>query len=205
MSSTPTKGANLSIRVNPNSPSEDVLQVVPAALTPATPDGRSSIMWIGDDGALGINNGGGVNPVVLSSFGGAPTASHGVPVSVFHTDFLNQAAALSGVLLYTVPFNRAGFFRITWLAKVTQTAQNSSVLGGGSAFQITYTDNVDGSVVTTPSTAFTGNSNNTLATQGSGTLNVWAQAGSQILVSFGYTSSGGPAMQYILHARIEDM
>ena len=143
--------------------------------------------------------------VVLGTFGGAPTASHGVPVEVFHTDFIAQQAALSNQLVYTVPASRAGFFRINWMAKVTQVASSTSVLGGGAAFQVTYTDGFDGTSLTTPSTAFTGNSGNALTTQGSGGVLIYAAAGSPINVSFGYTSSGGTPMQYMLHVRIEDM
>ena len=167
----------------------------------------SALNWIAADGSLNINNGG-VNPsgpVVLGSFGGAATASHGVAVEVFHTDFLNQAAALSAQTVYTVPSNRAGFFRVAWLAKVTQAASSSSVLGGGSAFQVTYQDGIDGTTLTTPSTAFSGNAGNVLTTQGSGQVMCYASAGSVVQVNFGYTSSGATPMQYVLHVRIEDM
>lgn len=163
--------------------------------------------WTASDGSININNGRTnlSGPVVLGSFGGKSTVSHGVPIEIFHQDFLNQQAAINAQTIYTVPVDRAGFFRVVWLAKVTQAASSSSVLGGGSAFQVIYTDGTDGSIVTTPSTAFTGNSNNNLSTQGSGQVMCYAAAGSLFQINFGYTSGGTTPMQYILHVRIEDM
>jgi len=163
---------------------------------------NQTVAWFDSNAALNNNNSG---PVLLASFGGNPTASHGLAAEVFHQDFLNQAAAITSQSVYTVPANRTGFFRVIWLAKVTQVAQNSSVLGGGSAFQVTYTDGTDGTSLTTPSTAFSGNAGNALTTQGSGEVMIYAASGSAIQVNFGYTSSGSPAMQYILHVRIEDL
>lgn len=166
------------------------------------------LTWFDGNGVLQNNNAGQASltgPVVLGSLGGAPTVSHGVPVSIYHADFVAQAAAISSQNIYTVPAARAGFFRITWLAKVTQVASSMSVLGGGSAFQVTYADGFDGSVVTTPSTAFSGNSGNALTTQGSGVVMAYAASGSNVNINFGYTSGGTTPMQYILHVRIEDM
>ncbi len=164
---------------------EDLLQLIDA--------NGNTIYWIGSDGSLNINNniGGTGGPVIIGSFGGRSTASHGVAVEVFHTDFLNQAAALSSQTVYTVPADRAGFFRVIWLAKVTQAASSSSALGGGAAFHVTYQDGIDGTTLTTPSTAFSGNAGNVLTTQGSGQVMCYAAAGSAIQVNFGYTSVGG--------------
>ena len=189
----PTKGADWSSEAGPTI--QDAAHVLDA--------NGNVLLWIDRNGVLNSNNNPS-SPVVLGTFGGVPTVSHGMAIAVCHQDYAAQSAAISNLLYYTVPANRAGFFRVTWSAKVTVPASVSSVLGGGSAFQLTYTDGVDNTVLTSPSTAFSGNGGNVATTQGSGVVNIYAAANSAININFGYTSSGTP-MQYYLHVRLEDM
>jgi len=120
-----------------------------------------------------------------------------------------QTAAKASTLLYAVPANGQGHYKICFDAKVTTAATTSSTLGGANNFQLIYTDADDSVSVTTPaapvfdstSAALTGN---TTQTQESGCLTVNAKASTNINYSFGYTSSGATAMAYALHARVAE-
>ena len=138
----------------------------------------------------------------------------GLVTEVAHINLTGQAAAISAAALYTTPVfnqNGNGMYRISWVAKVTTPATTSCVLGGGTGFQITYTDNDDSVSVTTPVWWGGGNngatptsaSTNTTQNQLSGEIYINSKPVSAITYSFGYTSVGGTAMQYNLHIRVE--
>jgi hypothetical protein len=194
----PTKGASWQHEAGPNV--SDVLQVL---------DGHNGdvLFWLDQYGALNNNNSP-TAPVLISTFGGAPTVSHGLAVEIAHQDFANQAAAITNYPYYTVPASRAGFFRVNWLAKITQVAAGggaSSILGGTNGMQVTYSDGIDGQQVTAGTIGFAGSEYNTLGTQLSGQILLYAASGSPITFTFGYASTGSTPMQYFLHVRLEDM
>lgn len=123
--------------------------------------------------------------------------------NLVNVNLINQGAAIVATNLYSVPATGAGIYRVYYVAKISRTATTSSVLGGTSlGFQVLYTDNDDSTVnVQSPiGVTATGNS---LTTQISGVLVVYAKASTNIQYKIGYTSVGATTMNYNLHIRIE--
>jgi hypothetical protein len=120
-------------------------------------------------------------------------------------DLTAQSAAKAATLLYAVPSDGQGKYRISWSASVTTAATTSSILGGANGFQAQYTSPTDSVIKTTnptTTTAATSNANTTGSSVG-GSLLVFAKASTNINYLFDYTSVGGTAMQYELHIVIE--
>ncbi len=127
------------------------------------------------------------------------------PVSIIGIDSLALGAAVTSTLLYAVPANGAGLYRVLWCAKVTRIATTSSILGGSAGFQIGYTDADDSVVVTTLANP-TGNANgNTTGVQISGVFVINAKASTNVNYQMDYTSVGATSMQYSLHVRLEKL
>lgn len=158
------------------------------------------------------------SPYTLGTAGGVPVGvtvidDSGALSSITSQAVVNltaQTAAKSSTLLYAVPANGQGHYKICFDAKITTAATTSSTLGGAGNFQLIYTDADDSVSVTTPSGALfdstaTALAGNTTQTQESGCITVNAKASTNINYSFGYTSSGATAMAYSLHVRVAEM
>jgi hypothetical protein len=120
-----------------------------------------------------------------------------------------QTAAKASTLLYAVPANGQGHYKICFDAKVTTAATTSSTLGGPNNFQLIYTDADDSVSVTTPAAAVFDSTSSALGgnstqTQESGCVTVNAKLSTNINYSFGYSSAGATAMAYSLHARVAE-
>ncbi len=140
---------------------------------------------------------------LLTTYNAIATVSNGVPAEYAKVDLTGQGAAITATTLYAVPATGAGMYQISWVAKVTQAATTSSVLGGTNGFQIVYTDADDSVVTTAPigSMIFT-NNGNTTTTVIQGTITVSAKASTNIQYKMDYTSVGGTPMQYNLHVKL---
>jgi hypothetical protein len=146
----------------------------------------------------------------ITVYNAISTVSKGVPAEYATVDLTGQTAAISATTLYAVPSGGAGMYRISFVAKVTTPATTSSTLGGAGGFQVTYTDQDDSTVVTTPSGLVYNSSTANLAlntTQAvySGMIVVNAKASTNIQYAIGYTSSGATPMAYNLHIKLEAM
>lgn len=147
----------------------------------------------------------------LTSYNGVATVANGIPALLATVNLTAQAAAIAPVTVYAVPSTGAGNYNVSWMAKVTQAATTSCVLGGANGFQLVYTDKDDSVVVTTP--AWWGGGNNGSAptsaavntTQNviNGQFSVSCKASTNLQFSIGYTSVGGTVMNYNLHIRVE--
>lgn len=156
------------------------------------------------------NTGGNLQLTKITKYNAVTTVSGGVPSELATVDLTTQAAAITATTLYAVPAAGAGMYRVSFVAKVTQAATTSCVLGGTNGFQVTYTDNDDSVVVTTPaSVTFNATSTslavNTTQNQYSGSIIVNAKASTNIQYAIDYTSVGGTAMQYNLHIKLESL
>lgn len=158
------------------------------------------------------------SPYTLGTSGGVPAGvtviddngGLGVIASQAAVNLTGQTAAKASTLLYAVPANGQGHYKVCFDAKVTTAASTSSTLGGANNLQLIYTDADDSLSVTTPAGATfdstsSGLASNSTQNQESGCLTINAKASTNINYSFGYTSSGGTAMAYSLHVRVAEM
>lgn len=157
----------------------------------------------GTTGNLNIDS----NGKVLT-YNAISTVSNGVPTEYATVDLTAQGAAIAATTVYAVPAGGAGMYRVSFVAKVTQVATTSSVLGGTNGFQVVYTDQDDSVVVTTPAGHLFNSTTASLAlntTQAvySGVIIVNAKLSTNIQYSIDYTSVGGTPMQYNLHIKVE--
>lgn len=147
----------------------------------------------------------------VTKYNGISTVASGVPSMVAQVNLTGQSATIAATTFYTTPA-AAGLYVIMWTATITTAATTSSTLGGTNGFQITYTNADDSTVVTTPRpdapSAGTNraygqkNQSNTVGTQISGSIVVYAKASTNIQYGIEYTSSGGTAMVYSLHVSL---
>ena len=136
----------------------------------------------------------GTNGQVLTSNGTTASWAAVASVPLATVDLTAQTASIAATTLYTPA--TAGIYTITYYGKVTTVATTSSILG---AFSVISTD-TDSNVVTTVGNS---SSQNSLTTGFvSGTITVYAKAGTAIQYAMGYTSSGATAMQYELHMAV---
>ena len=98
-----------------------------------------------------------------------------LPVVVATVDLKNQTAAISNQLLYAVPQNQPGLYRVSYAAKVTTPASVSSSLGGTTGLYITYTDMDDLTVLSTPVAMTNGQNSTSSQINGSIILNASRQ------------------------------
>lgn len=139
------------------------------------------------------------------SYAGIATVSQGQPAEYATVDLTAQSAAISATTLYAVPAGGQGMYRISWSATVTTAATTDSVLGGTNGFQIIYTSPTDSVVKTTiPGNTIVAD-DNTTGTAIGGTLVVYAKLSTNIQYSMGYASTGGTAMAYELHLKLESL
>src|SRR5581483_1076970 len=138
------------------------------------------------------------------------TVYDGLPYLVAKTDLTGQNAAISATTLYATPASGVSTqYKVCFNSKVTTAATTSSTLGGAGGFQVIYTDADDSVVVTTPAAIPYNSSSSTLTlntTQATmnGCIPINAKASTNIQYQMGYTSSGATAMQYNLHAWVEN-
>jgi len=139
-------------------------------------------------------------------YAGISTVSQGIPAEYATLDLTAQNAAYAATTLYAVPASATGMYRISWSATITTASDGTSVLGGGTSFQVVYTSPTDSvSKTTTIGNGIT-SAANTTGTAIGGTLVVYAKTGTNIQVSFGYTSvQTTTAMVFELHAKCEAM
>ena len=158
------------------------------------------------------------SPYTLGTGGGVPAGvtvvddngSLGLIGSQAPVNLTAQTAAKASTLLYAVPANGQGHYKVCFDGKVTTAATTSSTLGGANNLQLIYTDADDSVSVTTPAGATFDSTSallagNTTQSQESGCLIVNAKASTNINYSFGYTSSGATAMAYSLHVRVAEL
>jgi hypothetical protein len=150
------------------------------------------VQWIGADGVQHLNTPG-------------PLASLDLPT---------QSAAISATALYTPTTTQ--MVRVSYYAKVTTPGTSTGTLGGTTGFALTYTDGTD-SVAQTANVLpefnqaganiaiGTGNTTNTTQATLTGSAIVWAKTGVGMTYAFGYGSTGGTAMVYELHIRVEGL
>jgi hypothetical protein len=126
----------------------------------------------------------------------------GVPLTENTVTLVTQSAALAGTsVLASLPVS--GLYQVLWVAKVTQAATTSSVLGGANGFQVIYTDATDSTASVTSPTVSGGPTGNVLTTQWSGVVIINGKISTAVTCNFGYTSVGGTVMQYQIQIKIE--
>lgn len=172
--------------------------------------GSQACMSWGINGTTGLNTltgfTGAADPgIYFSIYLGNSTAGAGVSGIFAKSNLVTQAAAITATTIYAVPNTanrtRSGLYRVNYSATITQAATASSSLGGSNGFQVSYT-NVNDSVVKT-SPVGTTSAANTTGTMISGSVMVYAKAGTNIQYTFDYTSSGATVMQYDLNIYVE--
>jgi hypothetical protein len=136
----------------------------------------------------------GTNGQVLTSNGTTASWQAVASVPLATVDLTAQTAAISATTLYTPA--TAGIYTVTYYGKVTTAATTSSTLG---VFSVLSTD-PDSNAVTSVGDSSQQNSVTTAFV--SGTITVYAKAGSAIQYTMGYTSSGATAMAYNLHIAV---
>lgn len=130
-----------------------------------------------------------------------------IPVVVATSNLTAQGSAIAATTIYAVPASQGGFYRVNWHATVTRAATTSCTLGGATGFQLKYTDLNDSVVKTQNPTAITWmtSSINATGTAVSGSFCAYCAASTNLQYIFGYTSSGGTAMQYDLSITVESL
>ena len=129
----------------------------------------------------------------------------GFPLGECVAKFDNTAVskAFSNQSLYTHQGQSSALYRVTWYVCLTKAASVSSWIGGINGFQIIYNPSEPGVPVTSPANPIsTGQYNTPGVTLGSGVVMCAVVPGSIIGFSFGYASSGTPAV-YSIHVRVE--
>jgi hypothetical protein len=159
-----------------------------------------------DTGAVALAAGA---PPTVSTATGSVYRINGVaqPQLVARINLGAQAANVGAALMYAVPANAGGMYRINAYTVVTQAATTSSTLAYPS---ITYTDRDSNTVVgvnlgnTTNSANTLGTSNAIGGSSNSQVINI--AAGTNInYATGGYVSTGATPMQYALHMQLEFM
>lgn len=145
----------------------------------------------------------------ISSYNGVATVSGGVPAELATIDLTGQSAIIVSTGLYNVPAAGVGLYRVCGYLKVTTPATTSSTLG---YLSIGFTDATDSvaqaqlmAMSTEAGVASSTNTLNTTATKLSGCVVVWAKASTPITYAINYLSSGGTAMVYEAHLKLEAM
>ena len=154
--------------------------------TPAAPAGNTNVIFQEDSS-------GNVSAYVTNTPSGSPTFLAPSPL----VSLTAQSAAQSSHALFTP--TASGLYRISFYAKVTTPATSSSVLGGAVGFSVTFTDATDSvaSVIATTSNVGSAvNAGNLTTSAASGALIINAITSVAVTFSYGYSSTGGTAMQY---------
>lgn len=125
------------------------------------------------------------------------------PTVVGTVDLTNQGAAIGATTAYAVV--TAGQYLVTFIAKITTVGSVSSVLGGTNGFQVKYTDQDDGTVVTSGALVDMNPlalNSNTTQTIYAGQITVNAKSSTNIQYLMDYTSVAAGTMKYNLHIRV---
>lgn len=147
--------------------------------------------------ALGVDS---VSGVLYANTGAGAWATSTTAMPSANVDLTAQAAAITATTAFAVV--TAGFYEVSWEAKVTTVDTTSCVLG---PFQVKFTDATDSAVVTAPAAGITGITSSTTNTTTGGMIGssmvVYAKAGTNIQYIMGYTGVTGD-MRYALHVRV---
>lgn len=152
----------------------------------------------------------------VSDLGGIPASQKGAPNGVATLDstghlppaqftYANfnsaaQAANIAATTLYAVPADRAGLYRVSAYAVVTQAATTSSTLPN---VGVLWTDS-DANVALSANTMTPSNNANAPGAFGNGDAVISARAGTNIqFQTSNYASVGATPMQYAVHLRLE--
>lgn len=152
----------------------------------------------------------------VAALGGIPSSEKGAPSGVATLDatghvppaqytYANfnavvQAANIGATTVYAVPGDRAGLYRVSAYAVVTQAATTSSTLPN---VGVLWTDN-DANVALSANTVTSSNNANAPGAFGNGDAVISARAGTNIqFQTSNYASSGATPMQYAVHLRLE--
>ena len=142
------------------------------------------------------------NTGTISNYNTVATVRNGTSANYASADLTSQTAAIGATTLYAAA--STGVYRINWSAAVTTASDGSSVLGGSTGFQVTYTSPTDSVVKTTVAGNSVTSAANTTGTATSGSLIVYAKTGTNISYSFGYSSTfTTTTMAYELHITLE--
>lgn len=119
-------------------------------------------------------------------------------------DLLNQGAAISGDVLYSVPDNGEGDYLISWTATIRTAGGVSSTLGG---FGVTAigADAITRQIYPIDITGVNISTTNTTATGLGGSFMVYAKASTAIRLIMGYATGTGTAMKYDLHVKVQKL
>lgn len=139
----------------------------------------------------------------VTNYNSIATVNNGVSSLIASTSATNQTAAISASTIYAVPASGQGMYRVSWSAMINTAASTSSILGGATGFQLTYTDPADNVVKTSNPTTVTSSAANTTATAISGTFNAFCKLSTNLQYSFGYTSVGATPMAYCIYVYVE--
>jgi hypothetical protein len=138
----------------------------------------------------------------LSQYGGLPLVANGFGAIVAGTNLLNQSANISSTLLYSVPGNGAGMYRVSCYAVETTADAASSTLPN---VGVGWTDS-DSGVALLAGTVTSTNTANAAGAFAQGLQIIYAKAGTNITYqTSNYASSTAGAMKYALRIRLEYM
>ncbi len=143
------------------------------------------------------------NAGVISTYNAIATVSNGVPSELANRDLTAQSAAITATTLYAT--TATGMYRVSWSATITTVDGVSSVLGGAGGFQVIYTSPTDSVVKTTVAGNSVTSSANTTGTAVGGCEVVYANTGTNIKFTYGYTSATPGQMVYELHIKVESL
>lgn len=130
------------------------------------------------------------------------STAHIPPGQLTYANFnaVTQAANISATTLYAVPVDRAGLYRVSAYAVVTQAATTSSTLPN---IGVLWTDS-DANVALSANTVTPTNAANAPGAFGNGDIVISARAGTNIqFQTSNYASTGATPMQYAVHLRVE--
>lgn len=154
--------------------------------------------------------------VSLDSLGGIPSTEKGAPSGVATLDStghvpvgqitygpfnaVNQGANIGATTIYAIPAARAGLYRVSAYAVVSQAATTSSTLPN---VGVLWTDN-DSNTPLVASTVTPTNAVNAVGAFGNGDVVISARDGTNIqFQTSNYASVGATPMQYAVHLRVE--
>jgi hypothetical protein len=145
---------------------------------------------------------------LITKYNNVTTAANGVAAVITSIDLTAQAAAQSGVALFTPP--AAGMYRISFAITLTRAASSSSTVGANVGVNYTSGDGATAQaqnvpmwiVSSTTATTDSGSAANTVGTTLIGSITIYSST-TAVTFDVGYTSSGVTTMQYACRVRVE--
>ena len=128
---------------------------------------------------------------------------------VAQADAFAQGANISSTLLYTVPANNGGRYRVSAYCEVTRQATTTATLAVANVVLTTADGGASQTVQCSANAGLAANpavgANSGQATSGpSGTVVISAAGGTTInFTTTGYATSGATSMQYAMHIKLE--